>query len=415
MSENTLLEARKAKFHYVREHVNPYPERYARTHELCEAAKLLDGVQDVCVAGRVTAIRRMGKLSFVTLSDMEGKLQIAVMRDEVGEDTYDFFKRGFDVGDFMGAEGEIFTTKVGEKTREAIARIQGDIPKVAIKRTKDENELNEYEIMVAMTSANPDLRALVEAWAEDTQFCWDGVAARLEWIALQSISLGKVTLTNENNNSVITEYDVDYQIDATQKVGFQTGSAAWNTTGAKPFSKDFKAIVAKAKKKGIRLKYAFMNLDTFSLMAQTEEVVKLSASFAANALNIAQTPSLEQVNAAMKGLAYLRGLQVVVIDQDITIEKDDGSRPFSGNPFADDVVMFSESKVLGSTYWKKPADMNLKGSVAIKAMNGHTCVKKYSTEEPIEEVTVGIANAFPAWLSSGRSFLMDTSNSTWTH
>ena len=79
MSENTLLEARKAKFHYVREHVNPYPERYAQTHELCEAAKLPDGVQDVCVAGRVTAIRRMGKLSFVTLSDMEGKLQIAVI------------------------------------------------------------------------------------------------------------------------------------------------------------------------------------------------------------------------------------------------------------------------------------------------------------------------------------------------
>lgn len=268
--------------------------------------------------------------------------------------------------------------------------------------------------MVAMTSANPDLRALVEAWAEDTKYCWDGVAARLEWIALQSISLGKVTLTNDNNNSVISEYDVDYQIDATQKVGFQTGSAAWSTNSAKPFSKDFKAVVAKAKKKGISLKYAFMNLDTFALMVQTEEVTKLCASFAANALGVAQTPSLEQVNAAMKGLAYLRGLQVVIIDQDITIEKEDGSR-ITGNPFADDVVMFSESKVLGSTYWKKPADMNLKGSVAIKVMNGHTCVKKYSTEEPIEEVTVGIANAFPAWLSSGRSFLMDVANNTWTH
>lgn len=307
---------------------------------------------------------------------------------------------------------------INKKTRDAIARIQGDIPKVAIKRTKEENELNEYDIMVAMTSANPDLRALVEAWAEDTKYCWDGVAARLEWMALQSISLGKITLTNDNNNSVITEYDVDYfsaPEDRERKVGFQTGSAAWDSTAAKPFSKDFKGIVAKAKKKGISLKYAFMNVDTFAAMVQTEEVVKLCASFAANALGIAHTPSLEQVNAAMKGLAYLRGLQVVVIDQDITIEKDDGSRPFSGNPFADNVVMFSEGKVLGATYWKKPADMNLKGSVAIKAMNGHTCVKKYSTEEPIEEVTVGIANAFPAWLSSGRSFLMDTANSTWTH
>ena len=54
--------------------------------------------QDVCVAGRVTAIRRMGKLSFVTLSDMEGKLQIAVMRDEVARTRMTFFKRGFDVG-----------------------------------------------------------------------------------------------------------------------------------------------------------------------------------------------------------------------------------------------------------------------------------------------------------------------------
>ncbi|NCB42913.1 MAG: phage capsid protein [Clostridia bacterium] len=304
---------------------------------------------------------------------------------------------------------------IDKKTRDALARIQGDIPKTAIKRTKDENELNEYDIMVAMTSANPDLRALVEAWAEDTKYCWDGVANRLEWIALQTISLGKVTLTNDNNNSVISEYDVDYQIDASQKVGFQTGSAAWTTTAsAKPFSKDFKAIIKAAKAKGISLKFAFMNVDTFANLVQTDEVIKSCASFASNALGIAQTPSLQQVNNAMAGLAYLRGLQIVVIDQDITIEKADGTR-VTGNPFADNVVMFSESKVLGATYWKKPADMNVKGSVAIKALNGHTCVKKYSTEEPLEEVTIGLANAFPAWLSSGRSYLLDTANNSWTH
>ena len=68
---------------------------------------------------------------------------------------------GLKIAGDLVARGE----KKKKKTREAIARIQGDIPKVAIKRTKDENELNEYEIMVAMTSANPDLRALVEAWA----------------------------------------------------------------------------------------------------------------------------------------------------------------------------------------------------------------------------------------------------------
>lgn len=302
---------------------------------------------------------------------------------------------------------------IDKKTREAIARLQGDIPKIAIKRTKDENELNDYDVMVAMTSQNPDLRALVEAWAEDTQYCWNGVGARLEWMALQTISKGKITLSNDNNSSVVSEYDVDYQLDDDRKLGFQTGSASWaSSSSAKPLSKDFKGVVKAAKAAGISLKFAFMNLDTFSQFVETEEVIKLCASFASNALGIAQSPSIEQVNASIRGLAYLRGLQIVIIDQDITVELPNGDRK-TGNPFEDNVVMFSESKVLGATYWKKPADMNLKGSAALKVMNGHTCVKKYSSEEPIEEITVGIANAFPAWLSSQRSFLMATNSGTW--
>lgn len=304
---------------------------------------------------------------------------------------------------------------IDKKTRDAIARLQGDIPKIAVKRTKNEDELTDYEVMLAMTSQNPDLRALVEAWAEDTNFCWTAVAARLEWMALQEISLGKITLTNENNGSVISEYDVDYQIPAERKLGFQTGSASWATSAsAKPISKDFKNVVKAAKKEGVSLKFAFMSLDTFATFAETAEVQKICASFAVNALNLQQTPSLEQVNSAMKTLPYLKGLQLVVIDQDITVELPNGDR-YTGNPFTENVVLFTESKVLGQTYWMKPADMNVKGSVAIKALNGHTLIKKFANEEPLEEVTMGIANAFPAWLSSSRSWLMATDSNTWNH
>lgn len=304
---------------------------------------------------------------------------------------------------------------IDKKTREAISRLQGDIPKIAIKRTKSDEELDEYDIMVAMSSGNPDLTALVEAWAEDTNYCWTGVAARLEWMALQQISLGKITLTKDNNVSVLSEYDVDYSIPADQKVGYATGSAAWTTTSAKPLSKDFKNVVKKGREKGIYLKYAFMNVETFAQFADTEEVQKKCASFAANALNIQDTPDVNTVNTALGKLAYLYGLQIIVIDQNITLELADGSRPYSGNPFADNVVMFSEDKVLGRTYWKTPADAKVTGSVAIKAMNGHTLIKKYANEEPLEEVTMGIANAFPAWTSSSRTYLMSTDATTWQH
>lgn len=301
---------------------------------------------------------------------------------------------------------------VDKKTREAIARLQGDIPKISVKRTKDDEQLTEYDVMIAMTSQNPDLRRIVEFWAEDTEFCWTAVAARIEWMALTQISLGKIPITKDTNVSVISEYEVDYEIPDSRKVGT---SLSWkNAQTAKPFQ-DFKTIVKAAKAEGINLKFAFMNLDTFADMAETAEVQKACASFAANALSIQQTPSLEQVNAAMARLPYLRGLQIVVIDQDITIELADGTRPFSGNPFADDVVMFSETKILGNTFWKKPADANVTGSVSIKAMNGHTLIKKFAEEEPLEEITMGIANAFPAWTASQRSYLLDTTHESWSH
>lgn len=300
---------------------------------------------------------------------------------------------------------------IPKKTREAITRISGDIPKIAVSREKQEDELTEYDIMLAMTSQNPDLKAIVEFWAEDTQFCWTGVAARAEWIALRQISLGKVTFTNANNAGVITEYNVDYQIPSAQKTGVDTN---WGTVAsAKPFSKDFPAAIAKGKAIGATYKFAFMNVTTLAKLVQTDEAIKMCASYLQNLSGVAQTPALEDVNAMLMRKVAFNGLQIVLVDQDITIELADGTRS-TGNPFEDDVVLFSESKVLGKTHWKRPIDMNLQNSVAMKAMNGHTMIKKYSEESPVKEVTEGIANLFPAWNLAGRSYLMQVSGTTWT-
>lgn len=302
-------------------------------------------------------------------------------------------------------------SSIGKKTREAISRIQGDIPKIAVSREKLEDELTEYDIMLAMSSQNPDLRAIVEFWAEDTKFCWDAVASRAEWIALKQISLGKVSFTNANNAGIVTEYNVDYQIPAAQKFGVNT---IWATTAsAKPFSKDFPAAIAKGKAIGATYKFAFMNTATLAKLVQTDEAIKLCASYLSNLSGMAQTPALSDVNSMLLRKVAFNGLQIVEIDQEITIELPDGSRT-TANPFEDDVVLFSESKVLGKTHWKRPIDMNLSNSAAMKAMNAHTMIKKYSEESPVREVTEGIANLFPAWNLAGRSTLMTVANAgTW--
>lgn len=114
--ENTLEQVRLDKLKLLSERTNPYPERYETTHELKELSNIPDGTTNIKAAGRIMLIRKMGKLSFITIADIEGKIQTALKKDEVGEEQYDYFKKCFDIGDYIGVEGEMFTTQTGEKT-----------------------------------------------------------------------------------------------------------------------------------------------------------------------------------------------------------------------------------------------------------------------------------------------------------
>ena len=109
-------QVRRNKLEEIEKICNPYPAKFERTHTLSEASKLEDGVTGVKVAGRVVFARKMGKLSFVKIRNLESVFQLEFKVDLLGEEKYDFFKKMIDGGDFLGAEGEIFTTQTGEKT-----------------------------------------------------------------------------------------------------------------------------------------------------------------------------------------------------------------------------------------------------------------------------------------------------------
>ena len=109
-------QVRRDKLKEIEKVCNPYPDSFKRTHTLKDASKLEDGIIGVSVCGRIMFMRKMGKLSFIRIRDLEGSLQLELKVDEVGEEKYAFFKKMFDSGDFMGATGEMFTTQTGEKT-----------------------------------------------------------------------------------------------------------------------------------------------------------------------------------------------------------------------------------------------------------------------------------------------------------
>lgn len=72
----------------------------------------MEGKQ-VSVAGRIMQKRVMGKASFCNILDLSGNIQSYIARDSIGEESYKDFKK-MDIGDIVGIQGEVFTTKTGE-------------------------------------------------------------------------------------------------------------------------------------------------------------------------------------------------------------------------------------------------------------------------------------------------------------
>jgi len=103
--------------------VSPFAYWFDRSHTVREAlaqhAARKDGPPlTVALAGRLMAIRRMGKASFGHMMDATGRIQIYAATDQIGEDAYQVFKL-LDIGDFIGVRGEVFVTRTGEITVQA--------------------------------------------------------------------------------------------------------------------------------------------------------------------------------------------------------------------------------------------------------------------------------------------------------
>ena len=121
LSEQELV--RREKLSKLRElGIDPYPaELYPVTKYTKEIKSNFTEGEKVTIAGRLMRKKVQGKAAFTEIQDSYGRIQVYFNRDEIctGDDksSYnDLFKKLIDLGDFIGIEGELFTTQVGEKT-----------------------------------------------------------------------------------------------------------------------------------------------------------------------------------------------------------------------------------------------------------------------------------------------------------
>ncbi len=109
---------------YKELNIDPFGQAYDVKNKSTEIKEKYKGLTEeelqqknvtVSVAGRIMFIRKMGKASFFSIQDREGKIQIYIRKDVVGDEQYDLFKLA-DIGDIVGIEGTVMVTQTGEVT-----------------------------------------------------------------------------------------------------------------------------------------------------------------------------------------------------------------------------------------------------------------------------------------------------------
>ena len=102
--------------------IDPFGKRFERTADSAQLKEkysdktkeeLHELAETATIAGRLMTKRGKGKVGFAHIQDREGQIQIYVRKDTVGEENYQIFKKA-DIGDFLGIEGEIMRTDMGE-------------------------------------------------------------------------------------------------------------------------------------------------------------------------------------------------------------------------------------------------------------------------------------------------------------
>jgi lysyl-tRNA synthetase class 2 len=125
--EEELYRERLAKLNRLRDRgIDPYPTRFNRTHTSSAAIAAFEASEaattdapGVTIAGRLTALRRMGKAVFLDLQDGEGRIQVFARADNLSPTDFETIKDDVDLGDILGASGPMIRTRAGEVSVQA--------------------------------------------------------------------------------------------------------------------------------------------------------------------------------------------------------------------------------------------------------------------------------------------------------
>lgn len=311
-----------------------------------------------------------------------------------------------DSGNRVAAHVISFDASAPQATRKELVKKYFDIPKSAIKRVKSEKEILEHEVTRALRGND----AVLEDYFNDIDFVYDAVQARMEWFALQALSLTKIKLTTTNNPLGITNEEyVDFGMPSANK---KTVAVVWSTANLATMTPiaDFKTVVKAARAAGIQLTKALVNPDAFDLITGSTEFQTAAKSLVAGESLILGNLTLDIANSVLKAM---RLPELVIVETSVAIENAAGTATHA-NPFDANHVTFIPQATLGAMYNGPIAEEVEKPLDVLQSKRGNVLVSVKKTFDPVNVITKGEANAFPSWPMVDKCYSLYTNHaSTW--
>lgn len=290
------------------------------------------------------------------------------------------------------------------KKRDSISKSEGDIPKMGMKLSLRESEMNNIDTMIALDSGNTT-KQVVQLLFGDVKKCIHGIHARLEILALQALSTGVISITAANNNGVTNR--LEFAIPDGNRSG---AGVKWETSGsAKPLD-DIEAIQTKARKKGDKLRYILMSPTSFNQFKKTTQVLERYASY----LNLAGTrtivPSLAKANMFMlEDFA----MEIVIVDSSVQIEKN--GKKTAITPWEEGKVTLLNSLEVGDlAYGTCAEERRPVAGVVYEKADDIMLLSKFSTNEPLAEFTSVQAYALPVLNDVESIYQLNSSATSWS-
>ncbi|UCC43776.1 MAG: lysine--tRNA ligase [Candidatus Zixiibacteriota bacterium] len=170
-----LIQARRDKVKQVTSRgLSPYPYKFEQTHQVSDLLKDFDRISEsetvVRVAGRLMAIRKMGKVFFADLRDATEKIQIYIRKNDVGDEAFELFNL-LDLGDIIGCEGKLFVTRTGERSihADSFELLTKSLHPLPDKHSGLTDKEQRYRRRYADLIANPEVRQTFVARTEIVQ------------------------------------------------------------------------------------------------------------------------------------------------------------------------------------------------------------------------------------------------------